>query len=86
MEQDMNLEEFTRKYSGAENLSHVSWRDFPPELQRACERFVEEWFDNTDINDSKEFSGFNDMSVDDLLKYAKGELDEGDRPLGIPFK
>lgn len=81
----MNLEEFTKKYGGRENLHGVSWRDFPPELQDACERFVKEWFDDTDINDAREFSGFNDMSMDDLLRYAKRELDERDRPLGMPF-
>jgi hypothetical protein len=74
-----NVQEFARKYRGRRNLHAVPWQDFSEELQAACQRFIDEWFKNTDIDDARELSGFNDMSVKDLLRYAMGKLpDESD--------
>jgi hypothetical protein len=82
----MTMQEFVERYSGKDNLYDISWEDFPDELHIACEQFVEGWFANTDINDLREISGFNDMSVDDLLRYTQGRLPDDAQPLGEPYK
>ena len=82
----MTRQEFAQKYTGTQNLYGVPWNDFPEELQAACQRFVDEWFNTTDMGDARMFSGFNDMSVEDLLRYAKGQLPDDEKPLGSPYK
>ena len=82
----MTRQEFAQKYKGRQNLYGISWNDFPAELQEACQRFIDEWKENLYIDDLRNLSGFNEMSVEDLLRYVKGKLPEDEKPLGSPYK
>lgn len=66
----MTIQEFAQKYNGRENLCEIEWNDFPAELQIICWNFMRRWFEETDTDDLREITGFNDMSVEDLLKRA----------------
>ena len=63
----MTLQEFLQKYEGS-NLSDISWEDFPDELKKSCRKFIKRWFEETDMDDLREISGFNDMPLNDLLE------------------
>ena len=63
----MTLQEFLQKYENT-NLSDISWEDFSDELKKSCWKFIKRWFEETDMDDLREISGFNDMSLEDLLE------------------
>ena len=69
----MTLQEFLQKYENT-NLSDISWEDFPDELKKSCWKFIKRWFEETDMDDLREISGFNDMALEDLLE--KKELEK----------
>ena len=72
----MDLKEFFLRYKSRLDLSSISWGDFPVELQKAGLRFMNDWQETLPIRHLRELSGFDDMSVEDLLAYAKEELTE----------
>ena len=67
----MNLLEFIHRYVGAENLSPIPWEDLPVELQSVCRRFIDRWFEETSMDDLRELSGFDHMTLDELLRRAR---------------
>ena len=82
----MELEDFCQKYKDRLDLFSISWNEFPEELQMECVKFITEWQCNTSIDDLRNLSGFNQMSVEDLLRYANAELPEEEKPLGSPYQ
>ena len=82
----MNLQDLIQKYQAEENLSCILWEEFPEELKKAGWKFIKEWFENVEIADLRRLSGLDEMHIEDLLAYARGELDEGAKPLGWPYR
>ena len=82
----MKIEKFIETYKGRLDLSSIPWDHFPEELQMECLKFISEWQANISIDDLRNLSGFNEMSVEDLLRYAKGDLEEDIKPLGCPYQ
>ena len=60
-----------------ENIADIEWGEFPTDLQEAGLRFMRHWADTLPIRHLRELSGFDDMSVEDLLQYAKESVEEG---------
>ena len=69
-EMTMTLQEFFQKHENS-NLSDIPWEDFPDELKEAFWKFIKRWFEETDMDDLREISGFDDMSLEDLLKIGE---------------
>ena len=63
----MDIPEFLEKNKGR-NLADISWGEFPEELKAACWRFINRWFEETQMDDLRELSGFDDMSLEVLLQ------------------
>ena len=73
----MNLEDFIETYKDGMDLSSIPWEDFPEELQEAGLRFMNGWTEDLPTRHLRELSGFDDMSVEDLLKYERKEVEDG---------
>ena len=50
------------------HLADIPWEEFPEELKVACWKFINRWFEETPMDDLRELSGFDDMSLEDVLK------------------
>ena len=72
-EEEMEIQEFFKKYKNNENLSDISWNDFPAELKEICWEFINRWFQEMSMDDLSEMSGFNNMSLEDLVKNSAGK-------------
>jgi len=73
---EMHLEDFSQKYKDRLDLFSISWGDFPEKLQEAGLRFKNDWIQDLPTRHLRELSGFDDMSVKDLLAYADADLSE----------
>jgi hypothetical protein len=69
----MNFQEFIKKYGKLKTLHEIPWDDFPEELQQVCFGFVDEWLCSTPYDDLRNFSGFNNMSVYDLVRLTQAK-------------
>ena len=67
----MDLEKFVQAYKNRLDLSSIPWEDFPEQLQEAGWRFMNNWKDELPLRHLRELSGFDDMSINDLVEYAK---------------
>lgn len=68
----MEFEAFIQIHKNQPDLSNISWDDFPAALQEAGLHFMHDWQENLPTRHLRELSGFDDMSVTDLLAYANG--------------
>jgi len=73
----MSFEAFVEKYKDTSDISNIPWGEFPVTLQEAGLRFMNNWAETLPIRHLRELSGFDDMSVADLLRYAKEAVEEG---------
>ena len=63
----MKIQELLQRYKDSK-LSDVPWDDFPAELKQVCWEFINRWFQETSMDDLREISGFNDMTIEGLLE------------------
>jgi len=66
----MDIQEFFEENEGCD-LADISWEQFPEELQAVCRQFITRWFEETSLGVLRELSGFDDMSLDDLLRHIR---------------
>lgn len=66
---DPSCESLLTRYGSDARLGDIPWREFPACLQRSCERFIERWWADIDIDQTIEASGLCDMTLSELLDY-----------------
>ena len=71
----MDIQEFLNQYEG-NALTDIPWEEFPDVMKATCWEFINRWFQDMSIDDLRELSGFNDMSLEDLLKQVKTPMSE----------
>ena len=69
----MTLQEFACQYRSSENLGEIPREDFPAELKQTYRAFVHRRFEETDMDAQRALSGFDDMPVESVLRYAGKE-------------
>ena len=69
----MDIQEFLNQYEG-NALTDIPWEEFPDGMKATCWKFINRWFQDMSIDDLRELSGFDDMSLEDLLKQAKEDI------------
>ena len=60
-------------YDPTTKLADIPWHELPPPLQVTCERFLKDWWDDIDIDQTIEASGLSDMTLADMLALQKRE-------------
>lgn len=66
----MDILKFLNQYEGTA-LTDIPWEEFPDVLKATCWIFINRWFQDMSMDDLRELSGFDDMSLEDLLKQAE---------------
>ena len=69
----MQPDKFIEQHLHRENIADIEWKDFPTDLKEAGMRFMRNWADTLPIKHLRELSGFDDMTVEDLIFYAREE-------------
>lgn len=69
----MQPDEFILKHQNKETIADIDWADFPKDLQETGLQFMRHRADTLPVRHLRELSGFDDMSVEDLIFYAKEE-------------
>ena len=64
-------EDLLARYGPNTLLSNVSWVELPEDLRETCWDFIRVWQSDLDINELREISGLNDMSLAELLAYKE---------------
>ena len=54
-------------------LAEIPWTELPPQLQQTCERFLERWWNDIDIDQTIEASGLSDMTLADIRQLHQRE-------------
>ena len=62
-------EDLLARYGPNTLLSKISWAELPEDLRENCWDFIRVWQNDLDINELREISGLNDMSLSELLVY-----------------
>jgi hypothetical protein len=58
-------------YEPATRLADLSWEALSPGLQETCQQFMQTWWDELGIEELREMSGLNDMTLSDLLAWEE---------------
>ena len=71
----MKTQEFLEHYKDKENnLADIQWDSFPEELKVVCWKFICRWFEESSVDDLREISGFDDMTLEDFLSLKERGL------------
>ncbi len=81
----MTLSDFLQhhgKSTKLRELAHLPRSAYPPELRKATLDYMNYWKECCPIEDLMELSGLNDMTLNDLARYARNELPTEEFPEG----
>jgi len=57
------------QYGPNTRLAAIPWQELPICLQKTCEHFLKDWWDDIGIDQAIEASGLSDMTLAELLAY-----------------
>lgn len=61
------------RYGPKTALAAIPWQELPVRLQKTCERFIDRWWNDIDIDQTIEASGLCDMTLSELLRRHAAE-------------
>lgn len=75
---------FIARYSLAAELAPIPWEKLPPDLRKACEEYLSDWWDSLDPDKPITPSGLLDMTVAQLLAVWISQHDGSPRSTEAP--